>query len=138
VSWNHLEELIVDYTSAVEDWMNVFKSEVGDIYPLTARSEKLLPPSGTLAGCYQYSFHGIGCFVKSPTYEVDFDFGPNERHDVFDLWRLDLFTEAQSKKFSQYLDPNVLEQDFKSAIENGQIVRIRSDPDQYCLRQNFD
>ena len=117
-----LLNVINEYLTLVRDSMVLFHSKIGDTPPLKAWKDNLLPQAGELAEGVEYEFHGIGCLLVFKDYEVDFDFGPDNRFDGFDLWRLTQYTSTKSK--SHYHNNKVaLERDFKESIEKGEISR---------------
>ncbi len=59
-----------------------------------------------------------------PEDEVNFDFGPDNHSDGFDLWRLTQYVSSQSNKYPQYKDTEQLKKDFEYAIEQGVIAKL--------------
>jgi hypothetical protein len=56
---------------------------------LTARkSYNLVPKDGDLPNGASFSFHGIGCYFEFENGAIDVDFGPNDKCDGFDFYRL--------------------------------------------------
>jgi len=78
------------------------------------------PASPKLDGL-MFRKHGYGCFVKGPTWAVDFDFGDTGQIDGFDAWRLAQFA---GDKLAQYgfESPEDLQSAFRHANESGDIV----------------
>jgi len=91
---NDIEALIVDFQSSVREAVQLFYDKYQRTDLLRALHEGVFPQSGQIAN-KRYSFHGIGLGIASRDKEVDFDFGPNDRIDGFDSWRLFIFANSQ-------------------------------------------
>lgn len=61
----------------------------------------------------------MGCLAIIEGIEVDFYFGPNNRYDGFDLWRLGLFVSERATKYKDYTNENILKHDFNSLVNSG-------------------
>jgi len=72
----------------------------------------------------EYQFHGIGCLLIFSDREVDFDFGPENRTDGFDLWRLTEYTLSCPEKYPEYKDKDKLKQDFENAVQQEMITKL--------------
>ena len=83
-----LLNLIADYQEEIKKFMKTFKNEYNRKDILRAWHEGVIEKEGSLPGGVEYELHGIGCRIYYSNIEVDFDFGPNNRFDGFDLWRL--------------------------------------------------
>ncbi|MES2276707.1 MAG: hypothetical protein V4592_11845 [Bacteroidota bacterium] len=92
-----LIELIREFQQSVKEVVIEFYNVYGEADLLTAcRSNKIIPRKGKLnSKVYKYAFHGIGLYAKTKGKEVDFDFGPDNRTDGFDAWRLNAYLESQ-------------------------------------------
>ena len=81
-----LLRLISEYQLSVLGFLRAFRKRypVDDI--LGARTAGEVPEMGMLDDRHEtrFRFHGCGCAFTSDRGEVDFDFGPNGRHDGFD------------------------------------------------------
>jgi len=119
-----LKTVIDDYLDAVKQGMALFVEKVGDTPPLVAWKEKQIPQKGNLSKEVEYQFHGIGCLLIFSDYEVDFDFGPDDRFDGFDLWRLGQYVSSRLDKYPDYQDEDRLEHDFDQAIKGGEISKL--------------
>ncbi len=119
-----LKTLIDDYLKQVEIGLKLFKEKIGDIHPLRAWGDKLIPQNGKLSQNVEYEFHGIGCYLTFSDHEINFDFGPENRHDGFDLWRLGQYIESCPEKYPEYQDKEKLKIDFEHAIEDGAIAKL--------------
>ena len=99
--------LIDKYTGAVEDAHAMLRAHLGEDALLSAVNGRRIPREGQLPGGFPYSFHGVGCAVEGPDFEVDFDFGPEQRVGGFDAWRLSLFAQF-FPDLSPFHDANVV------------------------------
>lgn len=122
-------DLISDYQAIVERVMIAFKQEFNRTDLLTAyRHDKIYPQIGSLKKYHikRYAFHGIGLAVDfDDNTSVDFDFAelPEQRHDGFDIWRLEKFVSSRPEKYKKYLDTKKLEEDFNKLIERNAIIK---------------
>jgi hypothetical protein len=55
---------------------------------LTARRMNIIPKNGVLKEGYKFDFHGGGCLFEFENAYIDVEFGPNDRCDGFDSFRL--------------------------------------------------
>jgi hypothetical protein len=120
----NLKALIDDYLADVANGIDLFKLKIGDKNPLKAWRDNDIPQKGNLTDDVKYELHGIGCLLVYPEYEVDFDFGPDERIDGFDLWRLSQYVAGRVNRYPEYEDTNNLKRDFEQAVNNGEISKI--------------
>ncbi|SMP44610.1 hypothetical protein SAMN06265222_1011164 [Neorhodopirellula lusitana] len=72
-----------------------------------------------------YSFHGIGCRLEFGGHTVDFDFGPDQRFDGFDAWRLHLLAESLPE-FHHFSDVDIAQQHLSQLETNGRITKLDS------------
>ena len=91
-------KLILDYISCAEYMCNCLKDE----YPvaeslLRARRANVIPKSGVLSNGIYFNFHGGGCYFEFENGSIDVDFGPNDRCDGFDYYRLKEFLSYKAK-----------------------------------------
>src|SRR5260221_14498715 len=89
-----MRALISEYQQKVSEACRLLRARFhvdGDL--LRAWHQKTVPDCGWLDDerSIRFRFHGIGCRVTFGHVEVDFDFGPEGRHDGFDGWRLGSF-----------------------------------------------
>lgn len=96
---------------------------------LRAKILKLFPKEGFIDNAY-YRFHGSGCYFEHSTNHIDIDFGPNNRCDGFDLYRLkDFFaTIADKEKYSVLNDETNFEHQFEELIKANIIHNPQSQP----------
>jgi len=121
---SNFKVVVGDYLSEVQEGIALFKDKIGDTHPLSAWRNDGLPQKGQLSDDVRYEFHGVGCLLVFPEYEVDFDFGPDGRIDGFDLWRLGLYVESRPDKYPYYKDSNVLKKDFELAVKKELIGKL--------------
>ncbi|MES1182101.1 MAG: hypothetical protein ABUL44_04830 [Flavobacterium sp.] len=120
--------LIKDYQQSIEGVMAAFKKKFNRTDLLRAyRSDKIFPRIGKLTefGIKTYVFHGIGLaitFDDDKTVDFDFAFLPEQRHDGFDVWRLNEFVKSRPLTYNVYLDESKLKKDFEELIKSGLIV----------------
>jgi len=64
----------------------------------------------------EYTFHGIGCYIKTPSIEIDFDFDNDCILNNFNLWNIWCFVSDNNldKKFNVFKNKNILEKTFFS------------------------
>jgi hypothetical protein len=94
---------------------------------LRAVNLRKIPREGTLDDGTTYRFHGVGCEVDDRNVVVDFDFGPDRRHDGFDAWRLRAFAE-QFSEWTEYHDIRIVEERMKELERDGLIRNPHWDP----------
>jgi hypothetical protein len=122
-------DLIQDYQENVERAIKAFKKAFNRTDLLTAyRSDKICPQVGRLPKYHieHYAFHGIGLavmFDDNTSIDFDFAFLPEQRHDGFDLWRLNDFASSRPYKYKKYLDKKKLEDDFNKLVEQQVIIK---------------
>lgn len=56
-----------------------------------------------------YELHGIGCGVYLSELCIDFDYGPDERIDGVDSWRLYMHTREVPHKYKKHTDKELLD-----------------------------
>lgn len=88
-----LLELVSKYQAAARDAAERLRVELGVEQLLASWRAGRIERTGRLPSGTEYEFHGSGCWVSAPGALVDFDFGPGERVDGFDVWRLELFAQ---------------------------------------------
>lgn len=118
-------QLIANYQNAVQHGVQALQTEFKSTELLRAWRSKSIPQYGKLPSDVEWQFHGIGCLIIIDNITVDFNFGPNHRHDGFDLWRLGSFVQGNPLMCSEYFDDrNLLETDFNDLIKRKVIVKI--------------
>ncbi len=120
--------LIKSYLDRVAKGMCLFRSIIGEMYPLRAWRSGLISRTGQLNDDMAYEFHGIGCtFLINGELFVDFDFCPDRSYHGFDLWRLkDYVMNAHDINTPiRYQNIENLEIDFNQAISQSCIIPIK-------------
>ncbi|MBU1431851.1 hypothetical protein KKF91_15020 [Myxococcota bacterium] len=90
-----LEDLIHHYLSAANSLISrlVADYQIPDL--LTGRRIGTVPRTGVSASGIEFRFHGAGCWLTDGDTIVDLDFGPDGSTNVFDAWRLHVYSEDQ-------------------------------------------
>jgi hypothetical protein len=84
---------------------------------------KIIPKEGYMGEVY-FSFHGAGCYFKSPNDEIDVDFGPNTSCDRFDLMRLRQFLSHRKDKYPTLISDSILEEEFSKLQKEDVITKL--------------
>jgi len=85
----------VDYRRAAAAAVNGLRQQAEALDLLRAWRSGVLPRQGRLARPKgRYTFHGVGCRFEIARRVVDVDFGPDNRYDGFDAWRLALYAAS--------------------------------------------
>src|SRR5437870_4146303 len=89
---NDVPTIIRTYQQMVARCVGALRTHYATADLLPAWHQGTIPEEGQVLGedgvTYQFRFHGGGCRCKVDGVDVDFDFGPQGRHDGFDAWRL--------------------------------------------------
>lgn len=116
-------ELIKDYHDIVRSGVEEMQNQFNTRQLLGAWKSKSIPKHGILKSGTEYDFHGVGCFLTIHSITINFDFGPDDRYDGFDLWRLGCFVDEKPDLYKKYFEnKNLLKDDFEFLIENHVIV----------------
>jgi hypothetical protein len=70
---------------------------------LRARRLNIIPKEGITKDGFSFAFHGGGCYFEFENGSIDIDFGPNDRCDGFDAYRLWQFLSAS--KINSIIQP---------------------------------
>jgi hypothetical protein len=124
-------ELIKDFQETADKAVTLFQEKYGITNLLEGWHSGLYKRTGKLIeiGIRFYAFHGCGLSVFFKNKHVDFDFAfiPEQRHDCFDLWRLQMFAQDHPFTYNNFLNEKTLENDFKDLIEKKIIVKPKQD-----------
>lgn len=116
--------LINDYQLTVQAGVEEMQNQFNTKQLLKAWKRNIIAKNGTLDSGTEYDFHGIGCFLTNNDITVNFDFGPDDRYDGFDLWRLRCFVNEKKGLYQKYFeDKNFLEEDFQVLVNRKIIVK---------------
>ncbi|MFO8013107.1 MAG: hypothetical protein R6X20_07360 [Phycisphaerae bacterium] len=115
--------MIGDYQRRVGRFVQAAKAFLGEEDLLAASLAGRLPEEGRLddAQGSAFCFHGTGCEVRTVDAEVDFDFGPEGRHDGFDAWRLHTFAESRPQAYPEFQDMAVIERALEE-LQNSDVI----------------
>src|SRR5688572_24530330 len=83
-------ELIKEYIACSKYMCNALKKSYdtqGETL-LRARRMNNIPKEGILEKGFKFNFHGGGCYFEFDNGTIDIDFGPEDRCDGFDSFRL--------------------------------------------------
>ena len=95
-----LLHLIDEYLKFVRQAVSELVTRYGRKDLLRAWHSRAIPKRGR-AGGVAFDFHGVGCYFVVDKVEVNMDFGPDDRIDGFDAWRLHQFAR-QRPSFAGY------------------------------------
>jgi hypothetical protein len=128
--YNELHMLIEEYIICAKYSCSLLKQLYkGQETFLRAKVLKLLPKEGVIENAF-YRFHGSGCYFEYPNNHIDIDFGPNNRCDGFDLFRLkDFFSTIKDyKKYNTLIENTNFEEQFEELIEAKIIYNPQLEP----------
>lgn len=121
---SNILELIKDYQETVKLGVEAMQKEFNTRKLLRGWRTKDIPKEGILSTGAEYDFHGIGCFIIINNITVNFDFGPEDRFDGFDLWRLSTFVDEKPEVYQFFLENDgLLEIQFQKLVNDGVIVK---------------
>lgn len=119
-----LEYLIDDFLAQVQKATDLLEGRFGKKCILRLWIAKEIPQRGEILGGINYELHGVGCRVYFPEVCVDFDYGPDDRVDGFDVWRLYIYACEVPRLHPKYKDPDALKRDFNEYVNLGKVERI--------------
>ena len=122
--YKDLEYLIDDFLAQVERATDLLEARFGKKCILRLWRAKEIPQRGEVLAGINYELHGVGCRVYFPEACVDFDYGPSERVDGFDVWRLYTYACEVPRLHPKYTDQETLKRDFNKYINLGKVERI--------------
>lgn len=119
-----LEYLIDDFLAQVEKATTLLKEKFGTRCILRLWGTKKIAQRGKVNDEVTYELHGVGCRVYLPDTCIDFDYGPDERIDGFDPWRLYIYANETPEKHPKYTELDDVERDLDEYISSGKVERI--------------
>ncbi len=119
-----LEDLIAEYLAHVKKATDLLEHSFGTKNILRLWRSKKIPQRGSVTGDITYELHGIGCRVYLPEACIDFDYGPDERVDGFDIWRLYIYACELPRRYKKYANKESLEHDFNEYLKLGKAKKI--------------
>jgi hypothetical protein len=118
--------LIHEYRRLGEKAIDGLKKLCYGADPLRAWHSGRLNKTGTLTEpVARYDFHGVGCRFQIGELVVDLDFGPDERHDGFDAWRLWLLANSG---VTPKLDLHLIERGLRALEQEHVIEKLANAP----------
>lgn len=124
-----LLRLISEYQLSVLGFLKALRKQYqlkGDEHILKAvRTDRRVPEVGSLDDRFEtrFRFHGVGCAFTSDRGEVDFDFGPEGRHDGFNGWRLWEFALSRPEDYPMFQRVEVVESVLGELVTDGVVER---------------
>lgn len=122
-----VRELIREYLGAVHKAVSELRAGFGRNDLLRARHSGGIPKDGVINGV-EFSFHGVGCWAVVDGVDVNFDFGPDNRADGFDAWRLWQFAREKPAAYPQFQELKQVEKALKMLACSGEIECPEADP----------
>ncbi len=119
-----LENLITEYLAQVKKATDLLERSFGTKNILGLWRTKKISQRGSVNGDVTYELHGIGCRVYISEICIDFDYGPEDRVDGFDLWRLFIYACELPEKYKPYTNRELLEHDFNEYLKLGKAKKI--------------
>lgn len=113
-----LKKLIRCYVSTVAAYAGVLHNELTNDNLLCAVNSQRIPREGVLSNGVRYHFHGVGCYIEDGPHHLDFDFGPHDRCDGFDAWRLAEFAK-QLPEFGIFHQLETIEAGLEQLLREG-------------------
>ncbi|AZF26044.1 hypothetical protein C4J90_1870 [Pseudomonas sp. R2-60-08W] len=124
MSTQTLENLITEYLAQVKKVTDLFEHVFGTKNLLRLWRSKKIPQRGTVVDEVTYELHGVGCRVYLSEICVDFDYGPDERVDGFDPWRLYLYACETPHKYKRYTNIETMKREFNAYLKKGKAKKI--------------
>ncbi len=125
-------QLVLDYRRSVDAAVFALQSQSGRDDLWASRRAGLIPRRGRLRSPRGvFTFHGVGCRFDIARRTVDFDFGPDGRHDGFDAWRLGLYAKAAFEW--QHVEPEQITAGLTNLQVDGLIHQPRWEPSPHLL-----
>ncbi|OPA94079.1 hypothetical protein BFW88_09755 [Pseudomonas fluorescens] len=119
-----LENLITEYLAQVKKATDLLEQSFGTKNILRLWRSKKIPQRGSVTDDVTYELHGIGCSVYLSEICDDFDYGPDERIDGFDSWRLYMYACEVPSKYKKYTNKESLELEFSEYLKKGKAKKI--------------
>lgn len=129
-----LEYLIDDFLEQVEKATALLEAKFGKRCILRLWGTNQIAQRGDVNDDVTYELHGVGCRVYLPEVCVDFDYGPDDRIDGFDPWRLYIYANEAPQKHQKYVDLDNVERDFNEYIKLEKIERIAGSTSQLYFK----
>jgi len=131
--------LINQYQARIQEAVSLFQKYKDLETPVYWRLNGLerigfIDPDKTI----EYRFHGVGCWVKLPSGEIDWDFGRGDGNDGLKSWFLYMFAKYGTDDFPEFKDKALLDIAFNEAISQGILYHPDDEvvSDMYYLRND--
>ncbi|WP_428847433.1 DUF6896 domain-containing protein [Pseudomonas pergaminensis] len=139
VQTHTLETLISEYLNHVYEATELLERYFGTKNILRLWRSGKIPQRGSVTKDVTYELHGIGCCVYLSNLYIDFDYGPDDRVDGFDIWRLYNYACELPHKYKQYTDEGYLEHEFLEYLKLGKAKKIPgSTSNLYFIQHELD
>jgi hypothetical protein len=115
-----LEQLLSDFLSMVDKATDLFEEKFGTRCILRLWRANKIEQYGVIVGDITYELHGVGCAAYFPDLCIDFDYGPEERTDCFDVWRLYMFACESPEKYKKYTEKKQIKAEFEEYLTMGE------------------
>lgn len=125
---------IGDFLSDAEKCVSYFEDQYGRRDVLQAWRDKVIPQQGKLLGKYNYRMHGIGCWMRLTTHEVDFDF-VSDGTVGFDAWRIGLYVEQLPDTYPPLATMDEVRASFPKLLEQQLVEPFDRLANSYRLRR---
>ncbi|WP_163909179.1 DUF6896 domain-containing protein [Pseudomonas frederiksbergensis] len=132
-----LTYLIDDFLVQVEKATALLEEKFGKRCILRLWGTKQIAPRGNVTDDVSYELHGVGCRVYFPDACIDFDYGPDERIDGFDSWRLYIYANEVPKKHPKYTELDHVKRDLDEYIAAGKVERIKNSMSRLYFKNNI-
>ncbi|UII73788.1 hypothetical protein LVW35_11670 [Pseudomonas sp. HN11] len=119
-----LENLITEYLAQVKKVTDLLEHSFGTKNILRLWRSKKIPQRGSVTDDITYELHGIGCRVYLAEICIDFDYGPDDRIDGFDPWRLYIYACELPRKYKRFTKRDCLAHDFNEYLKLGKAKKI--------------
>ncbi|NCD68451.1 DUF6896 domain-containing protein [Mucilaginibacter agri] len=129
---NELLDLINDYVScstymcgSLKDFYDV----EGDTSLTSQNRSNAIPEQGNLPDGIHFTFHGNGCYFEFENGGIDVDFGPNNRCDGFDLYRLrEYWLMSKKSVYKNLTEEAFMQGKFDEIVKKGFICNPNWNP----------
>lgn len=129
-------ELIKEYIACARYVSGLLKEAAGNPENIIGAYRTTgMPKEGYLEGDIYYNFHGVGCYFELQNTKIDIDFGPGNRCDGFDLYRLEGFHLSRTEKYPE-LSEVVLKEAFIELTNEGKIYNPKWAPSEHLFYLN--
>jgi len=99
-------EIVVKYLKCIEDAMQVLRTHFGDVNFQREVVTGNVPRNAEI-GNYEFNFHGKGCSVVCPKYEISFNFSGYGTYGGVDAWNLFQFLECTDENVDSYTEDSI-------------------------------